>query len=174
CFKFQKLQTLIVLLYAFQLGTILLVVSIVSEMADNSIGRMYTGLLVVGAVIIHIVATLDTFKQASKGAFSSDERSTSFFSKTKGAMIKGAIIYIFILLILMYFQNDYSIDFFVMYGVGTVLMYAVAIGAAEFQLLAYCRFKFKSFHMTWEENKRMRGRIRKRNKKFKTKNKVKL
>ncbi|HDR8064448.1 hypothetical protein ACFVXR_10150 [Bacillus thuringiensis] len=174
CFKFQKLQTLIVLLYAFQLGTILFVVSIVSEMADNSIGRMYTGLLVVGAVIIHSVATLDTFKQASKGAFSSDERSTSFFSKTKGAMIKGAIIYIFILLILMYFQNDYSIDFFVMYGVGTVLMYAVAIGAAEFQLLAYCRFKFKSFHMTWEENERMRGRIRKRNKKFKTKNKVKL
>ncbi|PRT07194.1 hypothetical protein C6356_01910 [Bacillus wiedmannii] len=171
CFKFQKLQTLIVLLYAFQLGTILFVVSIVSEMADNSIGRMYTALLVVGAVIIHIVATLDTFKQASEGAFSSDERSTSFFSKTKGAMIKGAIIYILILLTLMYFQNDYSIDFFVMYGVGTVLMYAVAIGAAEFQLLAYCRFKFKSFHMTWEENERKCGRIRKQNKKFKTKNK---
>ena len=37
-----------------------------------------------------------------------------------------------------------------MYGVGTVLMYAVAIGAAEFQLLAYCRFKFKSFNMSWE------------------------
>jgi hypothetical protein len=86
-------------------------------------------------------------------------------------MIKGAIIYVLILLILMYFQNDYSIDFFVMYGVGTVLMYAVAIGAAEFQLLAYCRFKFKSFNMTWEENERKRGRIRKQNKKFKTKNK---
>ncbi|KMP28435.1 hypothetical protein [Bacillus wiedmannii] len=171
CFKFQKLQTLIVLLYAFQLGTILFVVSIVSEMADNSIGRMYTGLLVVGAVIIHIVATLDTFKQASEGAFSGDERSTSFFSKTKGAMIKGAIIYILILLILMYFQNDYSIDFFVMYGVGTVLMYAVAIGAAEFQLLVYCRFKFKSFNMSWEENERMRGRIRKRNTKSKSKSK---
>ncbi|HHT7065306.1 hypothetical protein [Bacillus thuringiensis] len=170
-YKFQKLQTLVILLYAFQLGTILFVVSIVSEMADNSTGRMYTGLLFVGAVIIHIVATLDTFKQASEGAFSSDERSTSFFSKTKGAMIKGAIIYVLILLILMYFQNDYSIDFFVMYGVGTVLMYAVAIGAAEFQLLAYCRFKFKSFNMSWEENERMRGRIRKQNKKFKTKNK---
>ena len=88
CFKFQKLQTLVILLYAFQLGTILFVVSIVSEMADNSTGRMYTGLLFVGAVIIHIVATLDTFKQASEGAFSSGERST-FFSKTKGAMIKG-------------------------------------------------------------------------------------
>lgn len=46
---------------------------------------------------------------------------------------------------------------FVMYGVGTVLMYAVAIGAAEFQLLAYCRFKFKSFNMSWEENERMGG-----------------
>ncbi|MBJ7987836.1 MULTISPECIES: hypothetical protein [Bacillus cereus group] len=171
CFKFQKLQTLIILLYAFQLGTILFSVSVVSEMADNSIARIYTGLLFLGAVIVHIVATMDTFKQASEGAFSSDERSTSFFSKTKGAMIKGAIIYVLILIILMYFQNDYSIDFFVMYGVGTVLMYAVAIGAAEFQLLAYCRFKFKSFNMTWEENERMRGRFRKQNKKFKTKNK---
>ncbi|EJR61580.1 hypothetical protein IIO_03033 [Bacillus cereus VD115] len=166
CFKFQKLQTLVILLYAFRLGTILFVVSIVSEMADNSTGRMYTGLLFVGAVIIHIVATLDTFKQASEGAFSSDERLTSFFSKTK-----GAIIYVLILLILMYFQNDYSIDFFVMYGVGTVLMYAVAIGVAEFQLLVYCRFKFKSFHMSWEENERMRGRIRKRNTKSKSKSK---
>ena len=45
CFKFQKLQTLVILLYAFQLGTILFVVSIVSEMADNSTGRMYTGLV---------------------------------------------------------------------------------------------------------------------------------
>ena len=83
CFTFQKLQTLIVLLYAFQLGTILFVVSIISEMADNSIGRMYTGLLVVGAVIIHIAATLDTFKQASEGAFSGDERSTSFLVRQK-------------------------------------------------------------------------------------------
>ncbi|CKI30565.1 Uncharacterised protein [Streptococcus pneumoniae] len=117
------------------------------------------------------MTTLDTFKQASEGAFNGDERSTSFFSKTKGAMIKGAIIYILILLILMYFQNDYSIDFFVMYGVGTVLMYAVAIGAAEFQLLVYYRFKFKSFHMSWEENERMRGRIRKQNTKSKSKSK---
>ena len=83
CFKFQKLQTLVILLYAFQLGTILFVVSIVSEMADNSIGRMYTGLLFVGAVIIHIVATLDTFKQASEGAFNGDERSTSFLVRQK-------------------------------------------------------------------------------------------
>ena len=53
-----------------------------------------------------------------------------------------------------------------MYGVGTVLMYAVAIGAAEFQLLVYCRFKFKSFNMTWEENERKCGRIRKHGKRM--------
>ncbi|PHA31038.1 hypothetical protein [Bacillus wiedmannii] len=161
-YKFQKLQTLVILLYAFQLGTIGCTLFVLSGMIEHSIDlhtRVYVGLLVLGGIIVHIVTTVDTFKQASEGAFSSDERSTSFFSKTKGAMIKGAIIYILILLILMYFQNDYSIDFFVMYGVGTVLMYAVAIGAAEFQLLAYCRFKFKSFHMTWEENERMRGRV---------------
>ena len=33
-------------------------------------------------------------------------------------------------------------------------MYAVAIGAAEFQLLAYCRFEFPSFNITWEEHER--------------------
>ena len=53
------------------------------------------------------------------------------------------------------------------YVMCNVVMYAVAIGAAEFQLLAYCRFKFKSFNMSWEENERMR----KRNTKSKTKSK---
>ena len=35
-------------------------------------------------------------------------------------------------------------------------MYAVAVGAAEFQLLAYCRFKFPSFYISWEEHERER------------------
>ncbi|XLG18534.1 hypothetical protein ACI5QN_01932 [Bacillus cereus] len=48
-------------------------------------------------------------------------------------------------------------------------MYAVAIGAAEFQLLAYCRFKFKSFNMTWEEDERMRKRKKIQNLKRKIK-----
>ncbi|MGH1255295.1 MULTISPECIES: hypothetical protein [Bacillus] len=172
CYKFQKLQTLIVLLYAFQLGTILFVVSIVSEMADNSIGRMYTGLLVVGAVIIHIVATIDTFKQASEGAFSMDERSASFFSKTKGDMMKGATLYAATILILIYFHNDYEFDALFMYIVGTFLMYTIAIGAAEFQLLAYCRFKFPSFNKTWEQHKRETPRYQKKNKKSKSKRKA--
>ncbi|SFD42438.1 hypothetical protein SAMN04488168_1398 [Bacillus sp. 491mf] len=70
-FKFQKLQTLVVLLYAFQQSTILFTLLIVSEMANNSIDQttlMYAGLLLLlGAVIVHIVATIDTFRKVSKG-----------------------------------------------------------------------------------------------------------
>ncbi len=94
-----------------------------------------------------------------------------FFSKTKGAMMKVASIYALILLVLIYFHNDYTFDTLIGYVIGTILLYTVAVGAAEFQLLVYCRFKFKSFNMTWEENERMRGRIRKQNTKSKTKSK---
>ena len=61
--------------------------------------------------------------------------------------MKVASIYALILLILIYFHNDYTFDTFIGYVIGTVLMYTVAIGAAEFQLLAYCRFKF--LHLTY-------------------------
>ncbi|KAB2440107.1 polysaccharide biosynthesis protein [Bacillus luti] len=173
-FKFQKFQTIVVLLYAFQLGTILFTALILPGMSDYTIDRItlvYVGFLFLGAVIVHIVTTIDTFKQASEGALSMNERPASFFSKTKGTMMKGASIYALILLILIYFHNDYAFDTFIGYVIGTVLMYTVAIGAAEFQLLAYCRFKFNSFNMTWEEDERMCGRFRKRNTKSKTKNK---
>ncbi|EEM84058.1 MULTISPECIES: hypothetical protein [Bacillus cereus group] len=174
-FKFQKLQTLVVLLYAFQMATILLTVLVVSEIANNSMDRItlnYVCLLYLGAVIFHIVTKIDTFKLASEGAFSMDERSVSFFSKTKGTMMKVASIYALILLILIYFHNDYAFDTFIGYVIGTVLMYTIAIGAAEFQLLAYCRFKFPSFNKTWEQHKRETPRYRKRNKKGKSKRKA--
>ena len=67
--------------------------------------------------------------------------------------MKVASIYALILLILIYFHNDYAFDTFIGYVIGTVLMYTIAIGAAEFQLLAYCRFKFPSFNKTWEQHK---------------------
>ena len=54
--------------------------------------------------------------------------------------MKVASIYALILLILIYFHNDYAFDTFIGYVIGTVLMYTIAVGAAEFQLLAYCRF----------------------------------
>ncbi|ARO65314.1 MULTISPECIES: polysaccharide biosynthesis protein [Bacillus] len=159
-FKYQKFQTIVVLLYAFQLGTILFTALILPGMSDYTIDRItlvYVGFLFLGAVIVHIVTTIDTFKQASEGAFSMNERSASFFSKTKETMMKGALIYVLILLILIYFHNDYAFDTFIGYVIGTVLLYTVAVGAAEFQLLAYCRFKFKSFNMTWEEDERKRN-----------------
>ncbi|MCY8957227.1 hypothetical protein MOE39_26085 [Bacillus cereus] len=174
-FKFQKLQTLVVLLYALQMATILLTVLVVSEIANNSMDRItlnYVCLLYLGAVIFHIVTTIDTFKLASEGAFSMDERSVSFFSKTKGTMMKVASIYALIILILIYFHNDYAFDTFIGYVIGTVLMYTIAIGAAEFQLLVYCRFKFPSFNKTWEQHKRETPRYRKKNKKGKTKRKA--
>ncbi|MCU5570912.1 hypothetical protein OCA42_13555, partial [Bacillus cereus] len=157
-YKFQKLQTLVILLYAFQLGTIGCTLFVLSGMIEHSIDlntRVYVGLLVLGGIIVHIVTTIDTFKQASEGAFSSGDKSDSFFSKTKGHVIQGAVIYVLILLVLIYINNNYSLNTMFGYVMCNVVMYAVAIGAAEFQLLAYCRFKFKSFNMSWEENERM-------------------
>ena len=144
-------------------------------MANYSIDQitlLYAGLLFLGAVVVHIVTTLDTFKQASEGAFSMDERSTSFFSKTKGNMMKGATLYVATIFILIYFHNDYELEILFRYVVGTFLMYAIAIGAAEFQLLAYCRFKFPSFNISWEQHKRESPRYQKKNKKGKSKRKA--
>ncbi|ARV92266.1 TPA: hypothetical protein QC128_004295 [Bacillus cereus] len=154
-FKLQKLQTLVVLLYAFQLGTITFTMLIIPGMSNYSIDQitlMYVGLLFLGAVILHILATIDTFRQASKGAFNKGEESSSFFSKTKRTAIKCPVIYVLILLILIYVHNDYTQNILGLYAGGTLIMYAVAIGAAEFQLLAYCRFKFPSFYISWEEH----------------------
>ncbi|AXK18103.1 TPA: hypothetical protein ROY05_004603 [Bacillus toyonensis] len=158
-FKLQKLQTLVVLLYAFQLGTITFTMLIIPGMSNYSIDQvtlMYVGLLFLGAVILHILATIDTFRQASKGAFNTGEESSSFFSKTKRIAIKSALIYVLTLLILIYVHNDYTLNILGLYAGGTLIMYAVAIGAAEFQLLAYCRFKFPSFYISWEEHERER------------------
>lgn len=158
-FKFQKLQTLVVLLYAFQLGTITFTMLIIPGMSNYSIDQvtlMYVGLLFLGAVILHILATIDTFRQASKGAFNTGEESSSFFSKTKRIAIKCALMYVLTLLILIYVHNDYTLNILGLYAGGALIMYAVAIGAAEFQLLAYCRFKFPSFYISWEGYERER------------------
>lgn len=134
--------------------------------------RIYVGLLVLGGIIVHIVTTVDTFKQASEGAFSSGDKSASFFSQTKGHVIRGAVIYVLILLVLIYINNNYSLNTMFGYVICNVVMYAVAIGAAEFQLLAYCRFKFPSFNISWEQHKRETPRYQKKNKKGKSKRKA--
>ncbi|PTN42322.1 hypothetical protein DAY12_28575, partial [Bacillus thuringiensis] len=72
------------------------------------------------------------------------------------------LIYVLTLLILIYVHNDYTLKIFGLYAGGTLIMYTVAIGAAEFQLLAYCRFKFPSFYISWEEHERERQEFLKR------------
>ncbi|PGQ12167.1 hypothetical protein COA09_17200 [Bacillus cereus] len=44
-------------------------------------------------------------------------------------------------------------------------LYTIAIAAAGFQLLAYCKFKFQSFNKTWEQHKRETPRYQRKNKK---------
>ncbi|MFB6732377.1 hypothetical protein ACFCVW_28530, partial [Bacillus mobilis] len=66
------------------------------------------------------------------------------------------------LLILIYINNDYTMEQIGWYSVLTLILYAVAIGAAEFQLLVYCRFKFPSFYISWEEHERERQEFLKR------------
>ena len=46
-------------------------------------------------------------------------------------MMKGALIYALILLILIYFHNDYTFDTLIGYVIGTVLLYTVAVGAKQ-------------------------------------------
>ncbi|WP_242218067.1 hypothetical protein [Bacillus cereus group sp. BfR-BA-01380] len=158
-FKFQKLQAIVILLYAFQLATIGFVTVVVSSIFGYSNDRItltYVALLLLGAFIIHIFTTIDTFKQPSEGAFSMGENSVSFFSKTKDYLMIGAVLYVLTLLILIYIHNNYTLEQIGFYSVLTLILYSVAIGAAEFQLLAYCRFKFPSFYISWEEHERER------------------
>ena len=68
----------------------------------------------------------------------------------------ASILYVLTLLILIYINNDYTMGQIGWYAVLTLILYSVAIGAAEFQLLAYCRFKFPSFYISWEEHERER------------------
>ena len=79
--------------------------------------------------------------------------------------MKWATLYALTLLVLIYFHTNYAFDVLVLYVVGTVLMYTIAVGAAEFQLLMYCRFNFPSFNISWEQHKRETPRYQKKNKK---------
>nr|EEK67838.1 hypothetical protein bcere0006_19330 [Bacillus wiedmannii] len=85
-FKFQKLQAIVILLYALQLATIGFVTVVVSSIFGYSNDRItltYVALLLLGAFIIHIFTTINTFKQASEGAFSRGGIQFRFLVKQK-------------------------------------------------------------------------------------------
>ncbi|WP_062239453.1 hypothetical protein [Fictibacillus sp. FJAT-27399] len=177
-FKFQKLQTLVILYCSFQLATIgfsLLLLPIWMESSTNTPTLIYIGLLLLGALFLHILTTIDTFKQAENGAFNMGGNSSSFFNKTKERFIIGAGIYAIALVIIIWLNNQYTLGTIGFYLVLTVILYAVAVASAEFQLLAYCRFKFSSFNTSWEEHQRKRSKYRnngKNNKRKTTKKKL--
>ncbi len=164
-FKLQKLQAIVILLYALQLATIGFVTVVVSSIFDYSNDRVtltYVALLLLGAFIIHLFTTINAFKQASEGAFSKWENSVSFFSKTKDFLMIASILYVLTLLFLIYINNDYAMGQIDLYAVLVLILYSVAIEAAEFQLLVYCRFKFPSFYISWKEHERERQEFLKR------------
>ncbi|MDN4525899.1 hypothetical protein [Fictibacillus fluitans] len=172
-FKLQKFQSLVLLFFAFQTATITFTMFVLPGMTDYSTNQTtltYIGLLIAGAFVVHILSTVDTFKQAAQGAFN-DENSSFLSSKMKVWIIVGSAVYTLIMAIMIISHNDYGFNIYFGYAIATIVMYAIAIGAGEFQLLAYCKFKFPSFIISWEEYRRQRQKYSRKNNNRKSKNK---
>ncbi len=157
--KFQKSLSKVTLFYSFQLATIgfvTVVIRGVFNFPNDTLTLIYVGLLIAGGIIIHFLCTLNTFKQAENGAFNEGENSTGFFNKTFIYTVIAALVYTFVLLILIYVHNfgETSLGDMIFYFVLSVILYGVAVGTAEFHLLAYCKRKFPSFNITWQEYQR--------------------
>ncbi|KSU84548.1 MULTISPECIES: hypothetical protein [Fictibacillus] len=175
--KYQKSLSVLTLFYAFQLGTIGFVSVIIKKAFDypnDSLTLTYVGLLIAGAVLAHILCTVSIFKQAEHGKFNGEDSSGFFFDKTIIFTMLGSVIYVVVLLILLtvHLFGESSLDKIFFYFILSVILYAVAIGAAEFQLLAYCKYKFPSFNISWhdydrEKRKRLKKYDRNANKKKK-------
>ena len=87
CFKFQKLQTLIILLYAFQLGTIGCTLFVVSGMIENSIDlriRVRRSISIRWSYCSYCEQQIDTFKQRAKVHLVVGTNKIRFLSKVKG------------------------------------------------------------------------------------------
>ena len=176
-FKLQKLQAIVMLFYSFQIATLPFMVMVVGGIFDFSYNNktlVYIGLILLWAICIHIVETIDVFKRAKHGGYKLEGGAVSFFTKATSYLWTGMIIYVVVLLVLIFININYAFDDMEFYVVQTIILYIFAIESAEFVLLAYCRFKFPSFNITWEEHeKRRQERLKlykKREKKKKKKN----
>ncbi|MCK6256348.1 hypothetical protein LCY76_07035 [Fictibacillus sp. KIGAM418] len=166
-FRFQRLQLIAIIYFAFQsatMGFMPVVIHKVFGYPTNLLTLIYVGLLIIGGVIVHILSTLVTFHQAEKGAFNVGENSSGFFNKKIIKIIIGSLIYVVLLLLLIFSTNFSSLSlgnmFF--YTILSVILYTVAISSAEFQLLAYCKFKFPSFIISWDEHRKENKELPKR------------
>lgn len=162
-YKLQKFQGLLLLLYLFQGGTIGFVLFILPGLGDyypNVTTQIYISLLFVGAVIVHIVSAVDIFKQAREGAFNKIGEPRSSFSEKKKGIVEEIGVYAFLTSMCINVYNEYGFVMFVIQGVLTIGMYIVAAYAAQLYLLVYCRVKFPSFHMSWEEYTKPRREVK--------------
>ncbi|MDW9210104.1 hypothetical protein BTTOUR_15300 [Bacillus thuringiensis serovar toumanoffi] len=71
-------------------------------------------------------------------------------------------IIVIVLLVLIFLNLNYKFDEMAIYVTQTIILYIFAVVSAEFVLLVYCRFKFPSFNITWEEHERERQEFLKR------------
>ncbi|ARV92265.1 TPA: hypothetical protein QC128_004293 [Bacillus cereus] len=177
-FKLQKLQAIVTLFYSFQLATLPFIVMMVEGMFDfpsNNKTLVYIGLIMLGALCTHIVATIDVFRKAKHGGYKLEGPAVSFFTDTKLYFLIGITISVIVLLVLIFLNLNYTFDEMAIYVTQTIILYTFAVVSAEFVLLVYCRFKFPSFNITWEQHekerqefianrKRIREKEQKRNK----------
>ena len=158
-FKLQKLQTIVTVFYAFQLATLPFIVMVVEGIYDfpcDNKTLVYIGLILLGAICTHIVATIDVFKQAKHGGYKLEGPAVSFFTDMKLYLLIGMISCVVVLLILIFLNLNYAFDEMAIYVTETIILYTFAVVSAEFVLLVYCRFKFPSFNITWEQHEKER------------------
>ncbi|UOB65929.1 hypothetical protein MRQ03_14065, partial [Bacillus thuringiensis] len=93
-FKLQKLQTIVTVFYSFQLATLPFMAMVVEEIFDfpcDNKTLVYVGLILLGAMCTHIVATIDVFRKAKHGGYKLKGPAVSFFTNMKLYLLIGMI-----------------------------------------------------------------------------------
>ncbi|WP_369899938.1 hypothetical protein [Bacillus manliponensis] len=159
-FKLQKLQAIVFLFATFQLCTswfFMLLIESVYSFYSNSQTIVYVGLLLVGALVKHILATIEIFKDMENGGFQYERSFNTISISTSFRFVIGGLAYIILLLILIFININFDIGAMVFYVIQTAILYIFAFLSAEFVLLTYCKFKFPSLNVSWEQHVKERA-----------------
>lgn len=153
-FKFQKLQATAIVFSSFQLATLpfmFIVIEGVYEVPSSGETVFYVGVLILGAIITHIVSVKKIFREAVAGRFHLEGMANSHLGKGKTLPLVMAAIAVIIIVILVASSINVDSNGTIFLVIQTVVLYGMAIGAADFVLLTYCRFKFPTFYYPWED-----------------------
>lgn len=161
-FKFQKLQSVVVLFFSFQMATlpfIFLLVEGIFGISYNTKTLIYFFVLLIGAVFTFIVSVIDTFKEVERGGYRLSEDGIIHFTRVKVLLMLVMAPIVVILLILIAFSIGFNGEGVIFYCIQTTLLYCMAIASGELMLMAYCRFKFPAFNITQKEYKEARNAL---------------